>query len=142
MKHAMRLWDILLTTAAALPLVAAGTPFDLLTATASSLSDGNVVAFLDGFSQQMPGYEHLRMNVQGLTDQATALSSVEVLRDDGDSSTRRLEVDWVLEIRSKAETGSVERRRRTLRIGMNREKNRWKIVELDALEFFGPPHLE
>lgn len=128
---------VLMFCATALPLPAESI-FDVLASMASALSAGNPMAFMGAISRRLPDYEKLQADVTGLTEQASVLSSVEILKDEGSASKRQVEADWFLEIRPKEPSAPLERRRRTLRIEFAIEGQRWKIVSLEPAGFFGP----
>ena len=109
----------------------------LFTALASSLSESNPIAFLKAFDPAMEGYGSLETDVTALAGQSDILSSVEILKDEGDQTRRTVEVDWFLQLTLQA-TGTVERRRQTVTCRVERRRNRWKIVAMDHLELFRP----
>ncbi|HVX66629.1 MAG TPA: hypothetical protein VHA11_08510 [Bryobacteraceae bacterium] len=129
---------LLLAFAAALSPVALqepGTPetpaHELAAALAEDLSQGQNAAFLAHFDEKMPGYDRLRGYIAALDSQGTGCS-IEIRDDQGDSSRRKLALDWILEL-------SDRRRRGIVRVTIERQGKRWKITALDPVEFFAPP---
>jgi hypothetical protein len=112
---------------------------DLVTQMASALSEGNGLAFLERVDHAMPGYDKLEQNVLALTSQNEVLSSVEILKDEGDEQSRVVELDWFLQIRSREISGPLERRREVVKCRVEREKKKWKVKSLDPAGFFAPP---
>jgi len=112
---------------------------DLFTAMASALSEGNGLAFLDHVEHSMPDYQKLERNILALVAQNEVLSSIDILKDDGDDQTRTVEVDWLMQIRSREETGPIERRRETVKCRLARAKKKWKVASLDPMGLFTPP---
>jgi len=91
----------------------------------------------------MPHFQDFRRDLVALTDLADITNSIEVLSDTGDDAHRAEELDWFLEIVSKSEPHSLERRREVVKFRLERKgkKNKWKIVSIDPLHFFAPPKL-
>lgn len=104
---------------------------DVLTAIASALSEGNARAFLQAFDREMPGYAAIESNVTALTDQADILCSIDTLKESGDDSSRTVEVDWFIQLRSKSAGGPLERRRQIVTVKLAKRKKKWKIVGFD-----------
>jgi len=115
---------------------------DVFTAMAAALSDENVPEFMNAFDKDMPGYGKLRTDVTALTYQAYVSSSVEPLKEEGDDSTRKLDLDWFLQVRSPLQTGPTVTRREILHCELRKQGKHWKIVSLQPLEFFAPAKLD
>lgn len=131
-----------LLTAICAPLSAQTNPemVKLFESVAAALSEGNRARFLGFIDPAMENYARLAVNVAGLINQNDVASSIEFLRDEGDSKGRELELDWSLEIRTKENTGIFVRRRETVRCRVEkRKRDRWMIVALTPIEFFAPP---
>jgi hypothetical protein len=112
---------------------------DLFTAMASALSEGNGLAFLDRVDHAMRDYQKLEQDILALTTQNEVLSSIEVLKEEGDDHARSVELDWFLQIRSRAENGGIERRREVVKCRLERQKKKWKVVSLEPMSLFAPP---
>ena len=115
---------------------------DVFTAMAAALSDENVPEFMNAFDKDMPGYGKLRTDVTVLTYQAYVSSSVEPLKEEGDDSTRKLDLDWFLQVRSPLQAGPTVTRREILHCELRKQGKHWKIVSLQPLEFFAPAKLD
>jgi hypothetical protein len=111
---------------------------DLIASMTAALSDNNAPGFLKSLDKAMPGYEHLREAIPALLAQGDIVSSVQPLRDEGDETTRTLELDWYLEIRNQDETAPVFRRREVIRCSLHKHDGRWQITAFDPLSFFEP----
>ncbi|MBM3745195.1 MAG: hypothetical protein FJW34_05315 [Acidobacteria bacterium] len=112
---------------------------DLLARMAGALGDASAAEFLRCFDRQMSGYARLERQVYALLNQFAVASSVEVLEQRGDQRQRNLEADWLLEMRSLAATGPLERRRGILKLTLERRGRDWRIRALDPPDFFEPP---
>jgi len=115
--------------------------------TESSGADGQVVAggnvpkFMDAFSKDMPDYDTLKGNVTALVNNAEVSSSILPLTENEQGSTYKIDLDWLLEVRSLEQDGPLVRRREVVHCELRKEKKHWKIVALKPLEFFAPPDL-
>jgi hypothetical protein len=112
---------------------------DLFTSLASALSEGNGLAFLDHFDHSMPDYEQFARNILALTEQNEVTSAIDVITDEGDDQARRVAVDWLMQIRSRAESGPLVRRREIVKCRLERIKKKWKVTSLDPVSLFAPP---
>jgi hypothetical protein len=127
--------------ALAAPLIA-GTQqevLDLFTDLASALSEGNGLVFLDRVDHSMPDYEKLQRNILALVAQYEIVAAIDVIEDEGDDHTRAVQVDWILQIRAREETGPLVRRRETVKCRLERVKKKWKVSSLDPISLFAPP---
>ena len=115
--------------------------FDLLGSVATALSAGDVPSFLAAFDRNMPRYQELAANVAALVRQADVTSSIEPQRNTGDDRERIVELDWLLEIRPKQETGPLVRRRETVRCRLEKQKKKWRIVAFEPVALFAPPRI-
>jgi hypothetical protein len=111
---------------------------DLLAALASALSESNGLAFLDRIDRTMPDYHQLESNILALTEQNEVSASVDILKQEGDDHSQSLEVDWFLQIRSREQSGPLERRRETVKCRVERQRKKWKIVCLQPITLFAP----
>lgn len=112
---------------------------NLFTGMASALSEANGLAFLDHVGRSMPDYYKLEQNILALVAQNEVLSSIDVLKADGNDEEQIVEIDWFLQIRSREETGPLERRRQIVKCRLLRTKKKWKVMSLEPVAFFTPP---
>jgi len=112
---------------------------DLFTDLASALSEGNGQVFLDRVDHSMPDYEKLQRNILALVAQNEIVAAIDVIEDEGDDHTRTVQVDWLLQIRSREETGVLVRRREIVKCRLTRLKKKWKAASLDPISLFEPP---
>jgi len=118
--------------------------FDLFSKIASALSDDDPAMFVEAIDPAMPHFDDFRRDVVALTDVATLTNSIEIMSDTGDDSHRVEELDWYLEMMSKADPHPVERRREVVKFRLERKADKgkkWKIVSIDPLHFFAPPRI-
>jgi len=105
---------------------------------ASALSEGNGLAFLDHVDHAMPDYGKLEKYILALAAQNEVMSSIDVLKEEGDGHTRTAELDWFLQIRSREQSGPLERRRQIVKCRLERQK-KWKVMAIEPVSFFAPP---
>jgi hypothetical protein len=113
---------------------------------ASSLSDGDAFRAVESFDRDMPGYHSVVERIQALTEQAQILCSIDVVTDrEADNpaaDVHHLDLDWYMTLKSKAETGPVERRRMRVQVALRRMETKsgedWRIVSLAPLAMFDP----
>jgi hypothetical protein len=113
--------------------------FDLFTTLAAALSEGNGLAFLDHVDHSMPDYEKLQKNILALAELNEVMSSIDVLKQEGDDREQTAELDWFLQIRSREQGGPLERRRQIVKCRLQRVKKKWKVMSIDPVGFFAPP---
>ena len=125
----------------AAPLLAATEQevLDLFTALASALSEGNGLAFLDHVDHSMPDFEKLQRDIVALVEQNEVVAAIDVIEDKGDDQTRAVQVDWLLQIRSREETGTLVRRREIVKCRLQRTKKKWRVASFDPISFFALP---
>jgi hypothetical protein len=114
---------------------------EVVTSMAGALTEVNVPKFMGAFSKDMPDYDTLQNNVTGLINQAEVSSSITPLAEDGDEQARKIDLDWVLQVRSLEQDGPIVQRRQVVHCELRKEKKHWKVVALKPLDFFAPAKL-
>ena len=112
---------------------------DFLDALAAALSEGNGSAFLDRVDHTTPDYYKLEQYIDALTAEDEVSCSIDLLKQEGNDQAQTLQLDWVLQIHPRDVLGSVEGRRQTVKMRIERKKKKWKIVSLDPITLFAPP---
>ena len=113
---------------------------DFLAGLTAALSEGNGLAFLDRVDHAMPDYHKLEQNILALTEQNEVSTSIDMLQQEGDDRVQTLELDWFLQIRSREQSGPLERRRQNVKCRVERrKKNKWKITSIEPATLFAPP---
>jgi hypothetical protein len=101
----------------------------------------NVSKFMSAFSKEMPDYDTLEKNVAALVDSADVSSSILPLTEDGNDQMYKIDLDWLLEIRSLEPDGPLVRRREVVHCELRKEKKKWKVVALKPIELFAAANL-
>jgi hypothetical protein len=104
---------------------------DAVAPVATSLSNGDTAALLDAVPRDAENAAELRANLTALIAAAEVTSSVEVISAESGSA----ELDWYMQIRSRATGMLVDRRRGNVRI---RYRGR-RLLALGPASFFAPP---
>jgi hypothetical protein len=99
---------------------------------------GNVSKFMAAFSKDMPDYDTVKNNVKALVNQGEVSSSIVPMTEEGDDQMYKIDLDWLLEIRSVEQDGPLVRRREVVHCELRKEKKHWKIIALKPLDFFAP----
>jgi hypothetical protein len=106
---------------------------------AEALANDDASAFLGQFDRNMPGYAALRTNVEALLNANQVISTVVTISDEGDDHMRSLELDWLLALNEKHDPETrKETRRNIIKVRVERQGKRWKIVSLEPVDFFRP----
>lgn len=116
----------------------AGQVLDLVADAAASLSAGNVALFLKAFDPAMAGYAKLREYVTGLVALGDVQSLIDPLENEGDDRRRTAEFQWTLRIQRGQQATSWVRREQVVKCKVEKQGGKWRIVELDPIEFFAP----
>ncbi len=136
----MRFWRRGFLMLCASPLLADTSEpvLSVLTGMASSLSEGNPAGFLKYLDRGIGRYADIESNVNALTAQCEIVCSIEVLTEKLDGDRDALELDWFLQLRSKAEDGPLERRRELVKTDLRKIGKHWKVATLDPISVLRP----
>jgi hypothetical protein len=134
-----RMFFLLLAPLAQLALRAQDDPEDaaslkVLTDVAAALSAGNPVEALRSFDKNMKDFSQVEASLNALTGQFFISSAIDFLSHEGDVFT----VDWFLELRGKADSGPLVRRRQQVKVKISRIGNKPKVVSLEPVSLFAP----
>jgi hypothetical protein len=116
----------------------AGEVLDLVADAAASLSAGNVAQFLKAFDPAMKGYAKLRENVTGLLTLGDVQSLIDPLENEGDDRRRVAQFQWTLRLQRGEQSTSWARREQVVKCKVEKQGGKWRIVELEPIEFFAP----
>lgn len=114
---------------------------------ASYLSDGEAVGALEAFDKNMARYGAIAEALGALTAQTEVLCKIDVVADkeaDSESSAvHHLDLDWFMMLKSRGDSGLVERRRLRVAVTLQlfREKSGvgvWRITSLSPEQIFAP----
>lgn len=138
----MRIPLLVLTGLMAALLAFADVPADVwrvFSDAAEALANNNLSGFLAQFDSHMAGFSTLRANVDALMNGNEVISTIVPVSDEGDESKRTLELDWLLGVNRQDDPGvRTTTRRGIVKVRVEREGKRWKIVALEPADFFHP----
>jgi hypothetical protein len=126
------------TVLSLLALALASTPRDTIAEMAGSLAESEPVAFFGAFSRDFPRREELFRNVRALEREFEIASTVDVIESTEENGEASLDLDWSVELRPRAGTGQLVRRRERIEVKMRREGRSWRVISLQPLSFFAP----
>jgi hypothetical protein len=112
--------------------------WDVLTDAASALSEGSAMRFLALFDRSMADYSLLEANINALLNQDQVQSSIELLSDEGNSTTRTVELDWFLQVVEQQDAAGLARRRERVRCRLAKRSKKWLITSIEPVAFFAP----
>jgi hypothetical protein len=113
--------------------------WDRLAAMAAALGQTNAGEFLRDFDRSMPGYEELRLAVQGLLARCEVESSIDPVENSGDDRRRTLEADWQMHLVDRDAAQHITVRRATVKCSFEKDGRRWKVTSFAPLDFFAAP---
>lgn len=128
----------------------ADTPYSRIAKLASFLTAGDTVGALEAFDKNMKGYAAMVEDMGALAAQTEVLCSIDVVEDkeasDETSDIHHLDLDWYMMVKSRADAGLVERRRRRVTVTFERHYVRsgrnyvgvWRITALSPEQILAP----
>lgn len=135
----VRLTRIALLAAVALVADSRQDVVDVFAAMAGALSESNPASFMKFCDPSMANYAELERAMTALANQNEIASSVEFVSQEGDDLKQTVELDWLIEARTKNEGGLLVRRRSNIKCRLERRKKKWIVVSLEPVQFFAPP---
>ena len=105
---------------------------DVIAPLASALANSDPDGFASSLPKELANREEIRANVAALIAFAEVTSSVEV----NSASKGEAELDWYMQIRSRATSMLAEQRHGTVKISWNKKK---RLTVLEPASFFAPP---
>ena len=74
-------------------------------------------------------------------DQAEVSCAIEILSDSEAGGVHKLELDWIMNLKSMGDNITLERRREQVKIEMRQIKGKWKITAMAPLSILDPIHI-
>jgi hypothetical protein len=123
------------------PAPAVGAWMPALAKLASSLSQNDAAGALEVFDSGMDAYGTIEANVGALAAQTDILCAIDVVEDKDDNGIQLLDVDWFMQLKSRADGGPTERRRQRVRLQMKQIRGKWKIISILPIGILDPIHI-
>ena len=105
---------------------------------AAALTAGNVQEFMAPFDPAFVDFQRVRAGVAALAAQGETQSYVEVVKNEGNSQSRALEVSWELRIRREGDATISSRRQVQVACKLELRGQRWRIVQFAPVDFLSP----
>ena len=113
---------------------------EMLGQIASALSQENASQAMSFIDKKTPRYHEIARRFHDLTAVWDLASGIEITAVKGDEVRMELELDWLLERKSREATGGLDRKRGAVTAVAERVQTKkgkvWKIVALSPVEFF------
>jgi len=127
--------------AGVLVLAADQTPLASLAGLATALSDGDADTALEYFDPQMKNYSEIEQKLEALTAQADISCAIDIVTDVEADGVHKLDLDWLMQLKSQADDTQVERRRTRVQVEMRQIKTVWKITSISAIDILDSIHI-
>ena len=111
---------------------------DLFQKAAGALSDRKAPAFEAAFDFSQPGLGKLRASVEALLKASDIQSNIEWDKNEGDDQSRRVQLNWLLEITDRGGVGALTHRRARVECLLKKKGDAWRIVSFTPADFFAP----
>jgi hypothetical protein len=119
---------------------------DLLETVAAALTEGELRVFLGCFEKELADRPEFERDAAALMEQHLITCSIEVLGEEGEGDRRRLELDWMMDLKARipgapptsAAPGRFVRRREQVRCEVRRRGRRWRFTAFEPLTLFAP----
>jgi hypothetical protein len=105
---------------------------------ASALSQGDSVAALEVFDPKMADYGSVETAIVALAAQADILCAIELVEEKEDGDTLTADTDWYLQLKSRSEGGTTERRRERATLRFKKFHNKWRITGFTPMSILAP----
>jgi hypothetical protein len=106
---------------------------ELLRLTTDAMANSDATEVLRHFDPAMPSYADFAQRISVLLGSDSAASTVEIIRDEGDESKRKLELNWLLQI------GNSRQKRGKVTVTVERKGSAWVFTSIEPLQFFDAP---
>lgn len=105
---------------------------ELLRLASDAMANGDAAEFLKHVDPAMPRYAEFVQRLNALLTPVETASTIDVVRDEGDSNKRRLELNWLIQ------AGAERQKRGKVIVTVERQNGVWKFTSIEPIEFFSP----
>jgi hypothetical protein len=112
--------------------------FERIASLANSLSENDGPGALSIFSSGISGYGEISGDLDALSSQTDVLCAIDILADNETAGIHKLDTDWYLQLKSRADGGPTERRRERVQLQMEMLKGKWRITAISSLNILAP----
>jgi ketosteroid isomerase-like protein len=115
-----------------------GTIFSRIARFAADLNDKDQSGALNLFDSRMKQYGEIDNDIDALVTQNDVLCGIDIVSDRQTGAVHTLDLDWYLELKSRADGGPAQRRRERTQITVEQINGKWKITGIDSLKILSP----
>ncbi|MDE3195309.1 MAG: hypothetical protein KGN84_03125 [Acidobacteriota bacterium] len=112
--------------------------FDAIAGLATSLSAGDVPDAIAAFDSRADGYGRLSNDIDALITQTDVLCAIDIVADRETGGVHKVDTDWYLEIKPKADGAGAQRRRQRVLIQLEKRHGGFRITALDPASIVSP----
>jgi hypothetical protein len=112
--------------------------FERIASLANSLSENDGPGALSIFSSGIKDYGEISGDLDALTGQTDVLCAIDIVADNETAGIHKLDTDWYLQLKSRADSGPTERRRERVQLQLELIKEKWRITAISPLEILAP----
>jgi hypothetical protein len=86
----------------------------------------------------MKQYAEIDNDIDALITQNDVLCAIDVVSISEKNGITELDLDWYMQLKSRADAGPVTRRRERIHAELTKVRNKWKIARLEPSEILKP----
>ena len=126
-------WKITAVSPAGLIAPPDGQAFKLIAQLASDLNDKEESGALSAFDSSMRQYGEIDNDIDALVTQFDVLCAIDIVSDRFTGGVHTLDLDWYMELKSRADGGAVIKRRERVQVTLSQIHNKWKIGHISSI---------
>ena len=138
MREIEGLWKIVSLTPTRVLATPDQTMYGPVAGLASSLSENDGPGALSFLDSRMRGFGEISSDVDALVNQTDVLCAIDIVQDNESGGVHKLDTDWYLQLKSRADTGSSERRRERVQLQIGLIKGKWRITSMNPIGILSP----
>jgi ketosteroid isomerase-like protein len=116
-----------------------GTIPRFMAALARDLNEKNTSGVMGSFDSRMKEYGELDNDIDALVTQNDVLCAIDIVSEhDKDGGAVALDLDWYVELKSRADAGPVRNRRERVQAELVKVGGKWKISHIDPISIVAP----
>lgn len=138
MRITARRFLVLLVLVAAVCVAADETSLPMIGQLATALSQRDSVSAMEVFDSKMENYGRVESAIGALTAQADILCAIEVVEEKEAGETLTADTDWYLQLKSRSDGGTTERRRERVTLRFKKLRGKWRITGLSPMSVLDP----
>jgi hypothetical protein len=105
---------------------------------ASALSQRDSVSAMEVFDSKMARYERVESAISALTAQTDILCAIELVEEKEAGEMLTVDTDWYLQLKSRSDGGTTERRRERVTLQFKKLRGKWRITGFSPMSVLDP----